>query len=103
MSGKGKYALATERRRLVWARVIWPLVLELGEPSFTLAQYRAKRAEACSGDETRAASRGLASLAQKGVLLREGDLYSIHYRLVPYLRMGAECDYATAMHEAGRL
>ncbi|MDD9809176.1 MAG: hypothetical protein OXU86_07485 [Thaumarchaeota archaeon] len=103
MSRKGKYALATERRRLVWARVIWPLVLELGEPSFTLAQYRAKRAAVCSEAETRAASRGLASLAQKGVLLREGDLYSIHYRLIPYLRMGAGCDYATAMHEAGRL
>ena len=75
----------------------------LGEPAFTLAQYRAKRAAVCSEAETRAASRGLASLAQKGVLLREGDLYSIHYRLIPYLRMGAACDYATAMHEAGRL
>ncbi len=103
MSGKGKYALATERRRLVWTRVIWPLILELGEPSFTLAQYQKRRAEECSGAEVHMAARGLASLAQKGVLFREGNLYSIHYRLIPYLRMGAECDYATAMHEAGMM
>jgi hypothetical protein len=45
------------------------------------------------------ASRGLASLLQKNILYKENDLYSIHYRLVPYMRLKAECDYATAIRE----
>jgi len=44
-------------------------------------------------------SRGLVSLMQKEILLKEGDLYSIHYRLIPYMRLKANCDYATAIHE----
>ncbi len=44
-------------------------------------------------------SRGLVSLMQKEILLKEGDLYSIHYRLIPYMRLKADCDYATAIHE----
>ena len=103
MAEKGKYALATERRRLAWGKVIWPLILELGEPVFTLAQYQKKRDEVCSRDEVRLAARGLASLTQKGVLINEDGLYSLHYRLIPYLRVGAVCDYATAIHESGMM
>ena len=44
-------------------------------------------------------SRGLASLLQKGILLKENHLYSIHYRLIAYMRLKAECDYATTIHE----
>lgn len=44
-------------------------------------------------------SRGLVSLMQKGILLKEEDIYSIHFRLIPYMRLKANCDYATAIHE----
>ena len=45
-------------------------------------------------------SRGLASLIQKGVIIKEGDMYSIHYRLIAYMRVKAECDYPTAINES---
>jgi hypothetical protein len=44
-------------------------------------------------------SRGLVSLLQKGILVKENELYSIHFRLIAYMRLKAECDYATAIHE----
>ncbi len=100
MGTKGKYATATEKRRFVWTRVIWPLILELGENTFTLEQYQKKRDTVCTGKDVVMASRGLASLTQKRVLIKEGNMYSIHYRLIPYLRVNAECDYATAIHES---
>jgi len=37
---------------------------------------------------------------QKGILTKENDVYSIHYRLIAYMRLKAGCDYATAIHEA---
>jgi len=36
---------------------------------------------------------------QKEILLKENFLYSIHYKLIPYMRLKADCDYATAIHE----
>ena len=81
MSGKGKHASGTYNRRLVWAEVVWPLVLELKEVAFTLEQYHAKRDEICKsrGVTITTISRGLASLVQKGLVIKEGKLYSIHY------------------------
>jgi hypothetical protein len=35
----------------------------------------------------------------KGILLKENNLYSLHYKLIPYMRLKAECDYATAINE----
>lgn len=98
---KGKYATATENRRFVWSEIIWPLVLEINDVAFTQEQYQARRDRACAekGAGMGTASRGLASLLQKGVLVKEGDLYSIHYRLIPYMRLRAVCDYPTAIHE----
>jgi len=29
LSEKGKYAAATQHRRTVWEKIIWPLILEL--------------------------------------------------------------------------
>lgn len=98
---KGKYATATENRRFVWSKVIWPLILDLNDVTFTLKQYQVKRDTVCAGNDismTRT-SRGLASLLQKGIIRKENDLYSIHYRLIPYMRLRAVCDYATAIHE----
>jgi len=101
LSEKGKYASATENRRFVWAKVVWPLILELNDVTFTLKQYQKKRDEVCMKGEidVSATSRGLVSLMQKEILLKENLLYSIHYRLIPYLRLRAECDYGTAIHE----
>jgi len=101
LSDKGKYASATENRRLVWKEIVWPLILELNDVAFTLKQYQKKRDEICKNDSTMmmSTSRGLVSLQQKGILYKEKDLYSIHYRLIPYMRLKADCDYATAIHE----
>ncbi len=101
MSEKGKYASGTENRRFVWKEIVWPLILELNEVSFTLVQYQKKRDSVCRKNNIPLAvpSRGLVSLVLKNILFKENDLYSIHYRLIPYMRLKAECDYATAIKE----
>lgn len=101
MNDKGKYASATQNRRLVWEKVMWPLILELNSVSFTTEQYKRKRNEVCKDLQippSRIAG-GFVSLLLKGVLYKEKDLYSIHYRLIPYMRLKADCDYATAVRE----
>jgi hypothetical protein len=98
---KGKYASATHNRRLVWEKVMWPLILELNNVSFTMEQYKKKRDAICKELEispSRIAG-GFVSLLLKGMLYKEKDLYSIHYRLIPYMRLKADCDYATAIRE----
>jgi len=85
----------------VWHEVVWPLILEVNDVSFTLKQYQKKRDEVCKNKdvEISTTSRGLVSLLQKGIIIKENDLYSIHYRLIAYMRLKADCDYATAIHE----
>ena len=102
LSDKGKYASATENRRFVWQEIIWPLILEINDVSFSLKQYQKKRDQVCEvkGVEASTTSRGLVSLLQKGILFKENALYSIHFRLIAYMRLKADCDYATAIHEA---
>jgi hypothetical protein len=101
LSEKGKYASATENRRFVWAEIIWPLVLEINDVTFSLKQFQDKREKVCKEKNSTItiASRGLVSLMLKGIILKEKNLYSIHYRLIPYMRLKAKCDYATAIHE----
>ena len=101
LSEKGKYASATQNRRFVWLEVVWPLILELNDVAFSLRQFQKKRDEICKEKNVTITtiSRGLASLLQKGILLKENNIYSIHFRLIPYMRLKANCDYATAIHE----
>jgi hypothetical protein len=101
LSEKGKYASATENRRFVWTEIVWPLVLEINDVTFSLKQYQNKRDQVCDRKNVKisATSRGLVSLMQKGILLKEDKIYSIHFRLIPYMRLKASCDYATAIHE----
>ena len=101
LSEKGKYAASTENRRFVWAEIIWPLILEINDITFSLKQFQEKRERVCIEKNTTItiASRGLVSLVLKGILLKENDLYSLHYKLIPYMRLKAECDYATAINE----
>ena len=98
---KGKYATSTQNRRIVWYKIIWPLILDLDDVVFSLKQYQKKRDEIYNKDTLKISemSRGLVSLLQKGIILKESDMYSIHYRLIPYMRGKAECDYSTAMNE----
>ena len=98
---KGKYAFETQNRRFVWQKIIWSVILEINDVSFTLKQYQKKRDEVCKNDDATigTTSRGLASLIQRGFLFKEKDLYSIHYRLIPYMRLKADCDYGTAIRE----
>ena len=101
LSEKGKYATATQNRRTVWEKIIWPLILEINDVVFSLKQYQKKRDDACHGNNLKITdmSRGLVSLLQKGVIIKENDMYSIHYRIIPYMRLKADCDYATAINE----
>jgi len=101
LRAKGKYASATENRRFVWKEIVWPLILEINDITFTLKQYQKKRDEMYKKKNVSIAttSRGLASLLQKGLLIKDNDLYSIHYRLIAYMRLRADCDYGTAIHE----
>ena len=101
LSEKGKYASATENRRFVWKEIIWPLILEVNDVSFSIKQYQRKRDEICKkfNVSITSLSRGLASVIQKELLLKENQIYSIHYRLIPYMRLKADCDYGIAIHE----
>ena len=102
LSEKGKYAAATQNRRVVWEKIIWPLILEIDDVTFSVKQYQKKRDQICQKNNLKISdvSRGLASLLQKGILLKENNMYSIHYRLIAYMRMKAVCDYATAINES---
>ena len=82
LSEKGKYASATQNRRFVWAEIVWPLILEINDVMFSLEQYQKKRDQICKEKNVTITitSRGLVSLIQKGILLKEGNIYSIHFR-----------------------
>ena len=102
LSGKGKYATATQNRRTVWEKIIWPLILEIYDVTFSIKQYQKKRDEMIQKNNFKISemSRGLASLLQKGVIIKEDNMYSIHYRLIAYMRLKADCDYPTAINES---
>ncbi|MCH8914533.1 MAG: hypothetical protein IIA82_01580 [Thaumarchaeota archaeon] len=101
LSKKGKHASATENRRFVWAEIIWPLILEINNVTFSLKQFQNKRDQVRKEKNIAITipSRGLVSLMRKGILLKDEDTYSIHFKLIPYMRLRAECNYATAIHE----
>ena len=102
LSEKGKYAASTQNRRIIWEKVVWPLILEIDDLTFSVKQYQKKRDDVCHKNNFTISemSRGLASLLQKGVIIKEDDMYSIHYRLIAYMRLKADCDYATAINES---
>ena len=99
---KGKYAASTQNRRIVWEKVVWPIILEIDDITFSIKQYQKKRDEVCHNNNFKISemSRGLASLLQRGIIIKENNMYSIHYRLIAYMRLKADCDYATAINES---
>ena len=98
---KGKYASATQNRRIVWGKIVWPLILDLDDVVFSLKQYQKKRDEVCQKNNLKISemSRGLVSLLQKGLIIKENATYSIHYRIIPYMRLKADCAYGVAINE----
>ena len=102
LSEKGKYPTATQNRRAVWEKIIWPLILEIDDVTFSIKQYQKKRDEMIQKNNFKISemSRGLASLLQKGIIVKENNMYSIHYRLIAYMRLQADCDYPTAINES---
>jgi hypothetical protein len=98
---KGKHASSTENRRMVWENVVWPLVLELNRSYFTLREYHAKRDMFCkeTGTSPSRVAGGFVSLLVKGMIVRSKNMYSIHYRLIPYMRKKAVLEYGIVTRE----
>ena len=98
---KGKHASSTENRRMVWENVIWPLILGLNRSFFTLKEYQEMRDHYCGVHKitpSRVAG-GFVSLLVKGIVVREKEIYSIHYRLIPYMRKRAHLEYGQVIKE----
>ena len=98
---KGKHASSTQNRRMVWEGIVWPLILQVNRSYFTLDEYHAKRDTFCATyniPQPRVAG-GFVSLLVKGILTRENKIYSIHYRLIPYMRKRANLEYGLVMRE----
>ena len=98
---KGKHASSTENRRMVWENVVWPLVLDVNRSYFTLKEYHAKRDAFCveSGVAPPKVAGGFVSLLIKNIIAREKNVYSIHYRLIPYMRKRALLEYGLVIRE----
>jgi hypothetical protein len=98
---KGKHASSTENRRMVWENVVWPLVLEINRSYFSLREYHAKRDAFCreSGIAPSKVAGGFVSLLIKSIISREKNIYSIHYRLIPYMRKKASLEYGLVIRE----
>lgn len=98
---KGKHASSTENRRMVWENVVWPLILDINKPYFTLKEYHAKRNEFChiTGIPASKVAGGFVSLLIKGIISRDKNVYSIHYRLIPYMRKRSSLEYGQVIRE----
>jgi hypothetical protein len=42
---------------------------------------------------------GIVSLKVKGIIQQDKDYYSIHYKLIPYMRKNMHLDYETVLRE----
>lgn len=100
-SDKGKHASSTQNRRMVWENIIWPLVLDVNRSYFTLKEYHSKRDKFCDNRKIQSSkvAGGFVSLLVKGILTRQKSIYSIHYRLIPYMRKKAYLEYGQAIRE----
>lgn len=103
LRAKGKYASSTENRRLVWENIIWPLVLEKNRPYFSIEEYHAMRNDFCEreGISQSKVAGGFVSLIVKGLLVKDKDrdVYSVHYRIIPYMRKKMKLEYGQAVRE----
>jgi hypothetical protein len=86
---------------MVWENVVWPLVLDVNRPYFGLKEYHATRDVFCkeSGIAPSKVSGGFVSLLIKNIITRDKNVYSIHYRLIPYMRKKAPLEYGLVIRE----
>ena len=98
---KGKYAYSTENRIFAWKNIIWPLLLEVNRPWFTLKEYRTKRDEVSYTNHIPKdkIGKGLISLIFKGLVVKEKENYSIDDNLLPYLKKRVILEYNIAVRE----
>jgi hypothetical protein len=80
---------------------VWPLILDLKRPYFTLEEYHAKRNQICElyGIAHTGLSGGFISIVSRGLLKRERGLYSLQYRIIPYMRKRLVLEYGIAVKE----
>jgi hypothetical protein len=99
--GKGKHASSTENRRMVWEKIIWPLILDVNRAYFSLKEYHIKRDQFCQMYNIPASrvAGGVVSLLIKGILIAEKNFYSLHYRLIPYMRKRVNLEYGLVIRE----
>ena len=101
VGGKGKYATSTENRRMMWEHIVWPLILELNRSYFTPQEYHKMRNKV-SIEKNIPISKmagGIVSLKVKGIILQDKNYYSIHFKLIPYMRRKTNLDYETVLRE----
>jgi hypothetical protein len=85
---------------------VWPLVIQVNRPYFTLEEYQFKRNEFCKSNNIPVSklSGGLVSLIIKDILKKDYEhrtwIYSIHYRLIPYMRKRTNLEYGLAVRES---
>ena len=105
VKGKGKHASSTENRRMVWEKIIWPLILDVNRSYFNLKEYHIKRDEFCQTYKIQPSkfASGVISLTVKGILIRDKNIYSIHYRLIPYMRKRVYLKYGLVLREIRHL
>ena len=67
-----------------------------------LKEYHSKRDKFCKYRKIQSSkvAGGFVSLLVKGILIRQKSIYSIHYRLIPYMRKKASLEYGQAIREA---
>jgi len=95
---KGKMASLTENRRLSWEMIVWPLILELDRPFFTVREYQAKR-DYVSGRYGIQISRirsGFVSLIYRGFVIKGAVGYSLNWGLQKYIHRQTILGYASA-------
>lgn len=100
--GKGKHASSTEKRRIVWEYVVWPLILQVNRQYFTFQEYRTMKDEFSRIYGIRPSLRlsgGLISLVNKGVLVKNKDIYTIDYRLASYIQRKTKLEYGFAVKQ----
>lgn len=100
---KGKYASSTENRRLVWENIVWPLISEKNRPYFSIEEYHAVRDNFCNSSEINQSkvAGGFVSLIVKGLLIKDKnkEVYSVHYKIIPYMRKKIKLEYGQAVRE----
>ncbi len=98
MKVKGKKASLTENRRLSWEMIVWPLILELHRPFFTLREYRAKRDYVSQryGIRVTRIRSGFVYLLYKGFVTKGAAGYSLNWGLQKHIRKKTNVGYSIA-------